>query len=250
MQENKEQQKVLWFFIGTSLALTLPYIFIYWHLGARIASAAILGTIPFMAFAIVVWRVSRSASFAGNWVVAAGFGLFLTSACFTGGIEAPALTWSISIPIVATLLCGWRSGVFWLVLVILKISGFYWAEQAGYPFIQQYPDRQSLKTAYYVTIVGITFFAFSLAMVSEYFKKQYLLRIEESNRLLQEALDSIKTLKGLLPMCAWCKKIRDDKGYWAQVETYLTGHTEAKVSHGMCPDCLAREMNKVNKPQE
>ncbi|MFO7891241.1 MAG: PAS domain S-box protein [bacterium] len=54
---------------------------------------------------------------------------------------------------------------------------------------------------------------------------------------LQTALAKIKTLKGLLPICASCKKIRDDDGYWQQVETYITNHSEAYFSHGICPEC-------------
>lgn len=57
---------------------------------------------------------------------------------------------------------------------------------------------------------------------------------------LQNALDKIKTLRGLLPICAWCKKIRDDKGYWKQVETYVEEHSEALFTHGICPECLKR----------
>lgn len=57
---------------------------------------------------------------------------------------------------------------------------------------------------------------------------------------LKQALDEIKTLKGFLPICAACKKIRDDKGYWQQIEVYISDHSEAEFSHGMCPDC-ARE---------
>ena len=48
----------------------------------------------------------------------------------------------------------------------------------------------------------------------------------------------VKVLKGLLPICAKCKKIRDDKGYWNQVEIYIHEHTEADFSHGICPDCM------------
>jgi len=58
---------------------------------------------------------------------------------------------------------------------------------------------------------------------------------------LQEALDKISTLRGLLPICAACKKIRDDKGYWNQIEVYISKHTEAEFSHGICPDC-AKEL--------
>jgi HAMP domain-containing protein len=54
---------------------------------------------------------------------------------------------------------------------------------------------------------------------------------------LREALDNVKTLSGFLPICSHCKKIRDDAGYWKQVETYVTEHTGALFSHGICPDC-------------
>jgi PAS domain S-box-containing protein len=57
---------------------------------------------------------------------------------------------------------------------------------------------------------------------------------------LQDALASIKTLKGLLPICASCKKIRDDKGYWQQIEAFISEHSEAEFSHGICPECLQR----------
>lgn len=56
---------------------------------------------------------------------------------------------------------------------------------------------------------------------------------------LQHALDEVRTLQGLLPMCAWCKKIRDDQGYWDDVASYIARHTEASVSHGICPDCAS-----------
>ncbi len=54
---------------------------------------------------------------------------------------------------------------------------------------------------------------------------------------LQEALVEVKTLSGLLPICASCKKIRDDKGYWNQIESYIQAHSEAIFSHGLCPTC-------------
>jgi hypothetical protein len=58
---------------------------------------------------------------------------------------------------------------------------------------------------------------------------------------LRDALAHVKTLSGLLPICANCKKIRDDKGYWHSVEVYVRDHSEADFSHGMCPDC-AKEL--------
>lgn len=55
---------------------------------------------------------------------------------------------------------------------------------------------------------------------------------------IQAAMSKVKTLSGLLPICASCKKIRDDKGYWNQIESYISEHTQAEFSHGICPDCM------------
>jgi PAS domain S-box-containing protein len=57
---------------------------------------------------------------------------------------------------------------------------------------------------------------------------------------LQKSLAEVKTLSGLLPICSWCKKIRDDKGYWNQLEGYLSKHSGVDFSHGVCPDCMRK----------
>jgi DNA repair exonuclease SbcCD ATPase subunit len=57
---------------------------------------------------------------------------------------------------------------------------------------------------------------------------------------LQDALASVRTMRGLLPICASCKKIRDDKGYWKQIESYIRDHSEAEFTHGICPECMKK----------
>ena len=57
---------------------------------------------------------------------------------------------------------------------------------------------------------------------------------------LKKALREVKTLGGLLPICASCKKIRDDKGYWNQLEDYIQKHSEAEFSHSVCPQCAKK----------
>ncbi len=57
---------------------------------------------------------------------------------------------------------------------------------------------------------------------------------------LREALSNVKTLSGLLPICAWCKKIRDDSGYWRQVEAYVSEHSDAEFTHAICPHCMEK----------
>jgi sigma-B regulation protein RsbU (phosphoserine phosphatase) len=67
-------------------------------------------------------------------------------------------------------------------------------------------------------------------------QKALALRVGE----LEATLAEIKTLKGLIPMCASCKKIRDDQGFWQQVEGYLMQHSQAEFSHGLCPECMEK----------
>jgi CheY-like chemotaxis protein len=65
--------------------------------------------------------------------------------------------------------------------------------------------------------------------------------LETRNAELQEALSAIKTLSGLVPICAWCgSKIQDDAGRWVKVEAYIEAHSEAEFTHGICPECLAK----------
>jgi CheY-like chemotaxis protein len=65
-------------------------------------------------------------------------------------------------------------------------------------------------------------------------------RLADRVRELEAAMGRVKQLQGLLPMCAYCKKIRDDRNYWQQVEEYVSAHSDAQFSHGICPDCYDR----------
>ena len=69
---------------------------------------------------------------------------------------------------------------------------------------------------------------------------------------LQEALDNVKKLSGLIPICSNCKKIRNDEGYWKQIEGYISEHSEARFSHGICPDCAKKIYSEFLKdvPEE
>jgi len=70
-------------------------------------------------------------------------------------------------------------------------------------------------------------------------------KLQEANQKLAEALEANKTLHGLLPICSYCKKIRDDKNYWHQVENFVARRSSAKFSHGICPDCLKKAMSDL-----
>ena len=61
--------------------------------------------------------------------------------------------------------------------------------------------------------------------------------LKETNEYLKEALQEVKKLQGFLPICSNCKKIRNDDGYWDQIESYISKHSDAQFSHGLCPLC-------------
>jgi hypothetical protein len=67
-----------------------------------------------------------------------------------------------------------------------------------------------------------------------------LLEVRRVSVHLADALNHIKALQGLLPICAWCKRVRDDEGYWDQVEAYFHKYTGIDFTHGICPDCLEK----------
>ena len=67
---------------------------------------------------------------------------------------------------------------------------------------------------------------------------------------LQKANNKIKKLQGLIPICAWCKNIRDDKGYWYRVEEYIHKHTKADFTHGVCPECNSKYLMKSDEEND
>ncbi len=93
------------------------------------------------------------------------------------------------------------------------------------------------------------------SVIDRVLKQQRLIeekkRIEEEKEKLieelKEALEKVKTLKGLLPICSHCKRIRDDKGYWEKIEVYIRNHTEVDFTHGICPECMEKKFPKYSK---
>jgi hypothetical protein len=118
-------------------------------------------------------------------------------------------------------------------------------------FINSHPN---LPPVAYLNVIIFIFWVVALSMyyeitrantedalmrdIEERHKKEEELRIINQN--LQEALDHIKTLHGLLPICSSCKNIRNDKGYWEQIESYISDRSEAEFSHSICPDCAKK----------
>jgi hypothetical protein len=69
--------------------------------------------------------------------------------------------------------------------------------------------------------------------------------LEQRTVELQEALEKVNVLSGIIPICAWCKKIRNDTGYWDQLEHYISAHSDADFSHGVCPECFEKQKKEI-----
>ncbi len=99
-----------------------------------------------------------------------------------------------------------------------------------------------------ITII-LTFLGVLLSLIIALIATRRLLnakrKILEKNNTLQKALEEITTLRGIIPICSYCKKIRDDQGAWEIIESYISNHSEARFSHGICPECYKKEIQEL-----
>ncbi|HMG20825.1 MAG TPA: hypothetical protein VK607_05890, partial [Kofleriaceae bacterium] len=86
-------------------------------------------------------------------------------------------------------------------------------------------------------VLAIAAIALALVAIPLLRVRQLRARALELHQRVQEAVSELKVLSGLLPICAWCKKVRDDGGYWSKIEAYLSARTDAQFTHGICPEC-------------
>ena len=135
-----------------------------------------------------------------------------------------------------------KKSLYYLILVkllivqILTIVWEFWLEDFTFGFINvnHVPDDLTERLEYIIT--SSVFVCIAL-IVPLWIIVRDVSRLEKTTARLQEALDNIETLEGLLPICANCKNIRDDDGYWQQVEVYIRQHSKVNFSHSICPEC-------------
>lgn len=123
--------------------------------------------------------------------------------------------------------------VVWIADALVDYAIFYEGTFTGI-LITDVPSHE-LYMRLLIMVVFVMFGLASSRCLAERRKAE-----QEKEKLiieLQEALDEVKTLSGFIPICASCKKIRDDKGYWSQIETYIEKHSSAQFSHAMCLEC-------------
>ena len=138
-----------------------------------------------------------------------------------------------------------RGAIGWDLILILAGGLAVYAVSANYDLLERFYefsrthdnwelDEFAVVAVYLVLALGY----FSLRRLREIALSRRELKLK--NRELQKALDEVKELRGLLPICASCKSIRDDEGFWHHVEAYLIEHADVTFTHGLCPDCMSR----------
>jgi len=190
--------------------------------------------------------------------------VFIYQIGYRGNIRV--FTWMYIFPLLAFNSIGWRAGRLLIVMFFLLLSG---AAVVFSPFPQTIQHAHEIIFRFFASFILLII----LASIQEYYsfrERRQLLdqqielehsqkellessqelrneieerrrtedRLREEKNKLKEAMSKIKVLSGLLPICAHCKKIRDDDGYWNQIESYIDKHSDAEFSHSVCPDCV------------
>ena len=135
-----------------------------------------------------------------------------------------------------------------LIVLILTFVWEFWFEERTFAYLAIDHDPEDITERLEYMITSFVFVCIALVIPLWIIIRDFV-RFEKTTKRLQGALDNIKTLEGLLPMCSNCKNIRDDDGYWQQVEVYIQQHSKAEFSHSICPNC-ARQLYPGLFPEE
>ncbi len=194
--------------------------------GRTLEGLFVIGIVVVLGIGIVMFQRLQNILMASRIVLACVLAL-LTCVLAIGGGGGYAYLWLFFYPLAAFFIFGQKEGFFWVLASLLLSSVFLFTDLGTF----QYPlDAAARFVVTYSLVSGLTWGLEST-------RNRYYSELNDEKESLQRALNQVKTLQGLLPICASCKKIRDDKGYWNQLETYLHKHSDAQFTHGCCPEC-------------
>ena len=178
------------------------------------------------------------------------YALITAYAAYHGGPGGSYGLWAFSYPLIAFFLFGLREGLAWAMVMLLGVTAaMLWPD--GYAYHSGFVLRFATSCA---MVVAVTYGYEHLRTVyrrgMEREQEALQREIQERRRTeaekealigeLQAALDEVRTLQGLIPICAGCHQIRDDAGFWQRLESYFEDRSDARFSHGLCPDCARR----------
>jgi len=244
-------------FLSTALGATMGAAIVTWGLDAPsywIAwrtwwMADALG-ILIVAPVIFTWTAQSTAMFNANhpWRIAESAALFLGLFVVAEGVYGDHIPPPFNVPAFILPFLLWSAVRFdapntAAAILVTALVGV-WNISTGhgpYSVMTSESSEQMLRAQGTLGVLSLSVWLLSATVAER--------RIAEQARLLliaelQQALGEIKTLRGLIPICAWCKKFRDDQDAWHSIENYIAKHTEARLSHGICPDCYAKAIDE------
>ncbi len=211
------------------------------------------GVVVFLIAAFLYLRKSKNYSLVGTVCVVA-IGCFYSFLIGNGGVGNTAYVWSFTYPLISLFLTGAVLGSI-TTFSLLGVASVLFALGPRVAFLASYAPNLIIRfVAAYITV-------YLIALVMERVRAMVESRLGESNRRLEESvellgkaneekqtliedlrrsMDEVSTLKGILPICASCKMIRNDSGYWEQVEEYVRDRSQAEFSHALCPECIGK----------
>lgn len=166
-----------------------------------------------------------------------GVGLSVFGGWGPGGIDTSHLAYMSVPPLVWAAFRFGRHGATVALIVVSGVAIAGTAQNQG-PFVRETLNASLLSLQTFLAILAVMVLALA-GVLSE--RRRAELAQASLIEQLQQAFKEIKTLRGLIPICAWCKKVRNDVGLWQQLEAYLRDHSQAEFSHAICPECVARE---------
>lgn len=184
----------------------------------------------------------------GVWIEAGALflGMVLVASCVYGDVFPPPL----ALPIFILPFLLWaglrfsRQGAAVALLFVALIGVWNISQGRGLPLSLR-DDPASVLVKAQATLCVVCFSVLTMAATVAERKQADEQRIKLISEL-EQALAEIKTLQGLIPICAWCKKIRDDQGFWRRLEDYLRARTQAEFTHGICPDCFEKQLTTLS----
>jgi len=148
------------------------------------------------------------------------------------------ILWMYTLPPILIFFLGEKEGLVWLLTVYLSLIAVFYG---NLPEVSQYESSFKIRFLVSFGLVSTVYYwieSFRRKSHKELVCERHNLKSERKN--LRKALDEIKVLKGILPICSHCKQIRDTEGNWNRMEKYVSERSEAEFTHGVCPECLEK----------
>jgi hypothetical protein len=178
------------------------------------------------------------------------------AALFSFGTVGAGVWWLILCALIAKVFYPVRTGIAHAVacLLLMLVAAYcYITGLLTLPFeIGEYLRSPATWASLIIGCALLSFFIFAAVAAYQRATLALLKQVGENKRLLEQHMNEIHTLRSFIPICAQCKQVRDDKGYWASVEDYLHKHADMSFSHCMCPDCgrklYGEAWDRANQP--